>query len=149
MEMGFPFQRFPLRPPGRRAASLVGTLRPGRRGHNRAVAGSLGHSRSEAKAIAWCAPSLIAASGRRTRRPGSQRYRKTHVSPDPEAFHARTLEIALVCTARERTIVWLSLAPISRAATRGQPFLVTLKGGRVVPRGTAEGRGGFPGGTSA
>ena len=34
----------------------------------------------------------------------------------PEAFSAATLEIAWVCTGRERTVERLSLAPISRAA---------------------------------
>ena len=102
--------------PGVRSASLVGTLRPGRKGLNRAVAVPLSRSRSEAKAFPWRAPSLIAASGRRTRRRGSQRDRSLTVSPDPEAFSAATLEIAWVCTSRERTVERLSLAPISRAA---------------------------------
>jgi len=47
------------------------------------------------------------------RRRGSQRDRTLSVSHGPEAFHARTLEIALVCTSREQTVAPLSLAPIS------------------------------------
>src|SRR5438105_2736234 len=47
--------------------------------------------------------SLIAASGRRTRRRGSQRGKSLHVSPGPEAFPAGTLEIALVRTGRKET----------------------------------------------
>jgi hypothetical protein len=39
------------------------------------------------------------------------------VSPGgPEAFHAATLEIALVCSGREEAVARLSLAAISRAA---------------------------------
>jgi hypothetical protein len=38
------------------------------------------------------------------------------VSPGPEAFFAATLEIALVCTGREKAAARLSLAAISRAA---------------------------------
>jgi hypothetical protein len=38
------------------------------------------------------------------------------MSPGPEAFHAATLEIALVCTGCEEPVAQLSLAAISRAA---------------------------------
>jgi len=38
------------------------------------------------------------------------------VSPGPEAFSAATLEIALVCTGREKAVAPLCLAAISRAA---------------------------------
>ncbi len=50
------------------------------------------------------------------RRRGSQRDRSLIVSPGPEAFPEGTLEIALVCIGREKTVAQLSLAAISRAA---------------------------------
>jgi hypothetical protein len=84
-------------------------------------------------------PSLIAASGRQTRRRGSQNDRSLTVSPGPEAFSAATLEIALVCTGREQTDGRLSLAAISRAARRDDS-LTHHEARRVVPRGTPQGR---------
>jgi hypothetical protein len=75
-----------------------------------------------------------------TRRRGSQRDKSLHVSPGPEAFHAATLEIALVCTGREEAIARLSLAAISRAA--GVDDLPSPhEARRVVPRGMPLGRG--------
>jgi len=68
-----------------------------------------------------------------TRRQGSQRDRSRTVSPGPEAFPEGTLEIAWVCTSRERTVERLSLAPISRAAGRMSPVPNT----RGPPRGPA------------
>jgi hypothetical protein len=73
--------------------------------------------------------------------PGSRRDKSLTVSPRPKAFHAETLEIAWVCTGRERTVITLSLAPISRAA-RGDDSLMPHQARRVVPRGTPQGRGG-------
>jgi len=65
------------------------------------------------------------------------------VSPGPEAFPEGTLEIAWVCTGRERTIVRLSLAPISRAATWGG-FPSVSRGRPRGPAGNAAGPGRLP-----
>src|SRR5712692_8649704 len=61
--------------------------------------------------------------------------------PAPKAFSAATLEIAWVCTGRERTGVRLSLAPISRAAGRDE-FPPASRGPPRGPAGTPQGRGG-------
>jgi len=65
------------------------------------------------------------------------------MSPGPEAFHARTLEIALVCTGREQTSAQLSLAPISRAAAR-EGFPYVPRGRPRGPAGNAAGPGRLP-----
>jgi hypothetical protein len=65
------------RSPRRRAVSLVGTLRPGRPIGEPGRRWSLSRSKSEAIGSAIRAPSLIAASVRRTRRQGFQ-CRKSH-----------------------------------------------------------------------
>jgi len=112
--------------PRRHAPARPRKSEPGRRCNAR-------RSLIEAEALSLPCSSLIAASGRRTRRRGSQRDRSLTVSPGPEAFHAATLEIALVCTGREPTVARLSLAPISRAAGMDD----SPSGSRDPPRGPA------------
>jgi len=63
------------------------------------------------------------------------------VSAGPEAFHAETLEIALMCTGRVRTVVRLFLAPISRAAGGDGFPSAPYEARGVVPRGMPQGRG--------
>ena len=126
--------------PRRRAASLGGTLRPGRRSQDRAVAGSLVAALSRQKLFT----SLLLAHRRQreaTRRRGSQGDKCLSVIHGPEAFPEGTLEIALVCTGREKAVAQLSLAAISRAAGRDDS-LSSHEARRVVPRGMPQGRGG-------
>src|SRR5712691_4564402 len=113
-----PALRVLLQRPRRRATSLVGTLRPGRRSRNRAVAGTLVAALSRRRLR--CSMFLAHRRQREAaRRRGSQRDRSLTVSPGLEAFSAATLEIALVCDGPERTVARLSLAAISRAAAWG------------------------------
>ncbi len=116
----------------RRAASLVGTLRPGRESPNQAVAGSFVAGLARQKLFS----SLLLTHRRQreaTRRRGSQCDKSLTVSPGPEAFSEGTLEIALVRTSREKPVARLSLAAISRAAGMDDFPLVT----RGPPRGPA------------
>jgi hypothetical protein len=59
-----------------------------------------GSSRSKSRRLLSGRWLKIAASGRRTRRRGSQGSTSLNVSPGTEAFPEGTLEIALVCTGR-------------------------------------------------
>jgi hypothetical protein len=62
------------------------------------------------------------------------------MSLGPEAFREGTLEIALVCTGREKAVAQLSLAAISRAARR-QFFPLTSEDAPRGPVGNAAGPG--------
>ena len=132
----FPVRKPPrcrVRLPRRHAPACPPKSKPGRRWTAR-------RSPEGGRSSSLPCSSLIAASGRRSRRRGSQRDRSLTVSSGPEAFPEGTLEIALVCTGRERTVVRLSLAAISRAA-RMDDSLTPQKARRVVPRGNAAGPG--------
>jgi hypothetical protein len=82
----------------RRAASLVGTLRPGRESKDRTVAGTLVANLLRQQPLS---PMLLAHRRQREADPppGSQRDKRSTVSPGAKGFHAGTLEIAMVCEA--------------------------------------------------
>jgi hypothetical protein len=75
--------------------------------------------------------------------PGLAVYRSLSVSPGPETFPEGTLEIALVCTSRARTVDRLSLAAISRAAGVDD-FPFVTRGPPRGPAGNAAGPGRLP-----
>jgi len=75
------------RSPRRRTASLVGPLRPGRQECELGRRWSFGRSLSEAEDHSHPAPSLIAASGRRTRRRGFLFGSSHRQSPETPALH--------------------------------------------------------------
>jgi len=64
------------------------------------------------------------------------------VSHGPEALHAGTLEIAWVCTGRAQTSGRLSSHRF-RERPPGKASLSSHEGGRVVPWGMPQGRGGY------